>query len=301
MNLTGLIKAAQEQNLHILNLVVRQNGEIIAEHNFAAEKRVLLWSASKTFTAMAIGIAEKENLFKITDKLSEYFRVPDVPLWQKVTIRDLLRMGTGQRRCPMTVAINNGDKLENVEELFFSEPVVDEPGSHFVYNNAATYMLSKLITLRTTTSLNDYLKPRIFEPLGIHDVQWEADRNGISFGCSGLHLSAHELSKFGQLLLDSGMWQGTRLIPEDYLRAATSKQIDNSDFHEFFATADHRSGYGYQLWLNSYPTSYRLDGLYGQYVVVLPTKKAVITFVSNEPTHMTAILELAWNHLVDHL
>ncbi len=301
MNLKPLIESAQKQNLHILNLVVRQNGEIIAEHNFAPEKRILLWSVSKTFTSMAVGIAQSEGYFKITDPLSKYFKVPEDPLWQRITLRHLLCMGTGQKKCPLTQAMNAGDNLENIEQLFFSEAIVYEPGTHFMYNNAATYMLSKLISLTTGNSVNDYLRPRIYEPLGFANVEWEVDVKGISIGCSGLHLAAHELSKFGQLLLDKGNWQGTSLIPESYLREATTKQIDNTDFNEVFATPDHRSGYGYQLWMNSYPNSYRLDGLYAQYVVVIPEKQAVITFVSNEPQKMTAILELSWDFLVQQL
>lgn len=301
MNLTSLIQAAQAKDLHILNLVVRQNGQIVAEHDFVPEKRMLLWSVSKTFTSMAIGMAEREGLFKVSDLLADYFNVPADPLWQKLTLHHLLCMGNGQKRDPITTALNAGKSLENVEALFFNEPIVYEPGTHFLYNNAATYMLSKLISLTSGNSLNEYLRPRLYEPLGFDAVEWEADVNGVSFGCSGLHLSAHELSKFGQLLLDGGWWNGVSLIPADYIQRATSKQIDTSAFSERFATLDHRSGYGYQLWMNAYPNSYRLDGLYAQYVVVLPEKQAVITYVSNEPKHMTAILQLTWDHLVQQL
>ena len=301
MNLNRLIQSAAEQKLNILNIVVRQNGEIVAEHDFAEEQRVLLWSNAKTFTSMAIGIAESEGLLKVEDPLSKYFQIPSEPEWGKVSIHDLLCMGTGQAKCPFTAAWHAGEPLDDVEGIFFREPIVYEPGSHFLYNNAATYMLSKLISLRTGTNLNDYLRPRIFEPLGIQDVHWEHNRDGVNYGCSGLHLAAHEVSKFGQLLLNEGKWENVSLIPAQYIREATSKQIDNSDFDEYFATPDHRAGYGYQLWMNSYPGSYRLDGLYGQYTVVIPKKQAVITYISNEPEKMTAILELTWDFIVEQL
>ena len=132
-------------------------------------------------------------------------------------------------------------------------------------------------------------------------MEWEKDINGINFGCAGLQLSAHEVSKVGQLLLDEGCWGENKLIPLEYIQKASTKQIDTSDFHEPFATADHTSGYGYQLWMNSYNGSYRMDGLYGQYVVVIPAKRAVITFISNEPKNMTGILELTWKYIVEQL
>lgn len=301
MNLTPLIQAAQHKNLHILNLLVRQHGQIIAEHNFAPEERILLWSVSKTFTSMAIGIAQGEGLINVQDKLAKYFKVPQDEQWQKVTLHHLLCMGTGQKTCAFTNAYAVGRPTPDIEALFFSSPVVYEPGSYFFYNNSATYMLSKLISLTAGRSLNEYLKARVYDPLGIEDVEWEADGMGVNFGCSGLHLNAHEISKFGQLLLNHGVWEGKSLIPADYIEAATRKQIDNSAFKEKFATADHHSGYGYQIWMNPIPNSYRMDGLYGQYVVVLPDKDAVITFVSNEPQHMTAILQLAWDYLLQQL
>jgi CubicO group peptidase (beta-lactamase class C family) len=301
MDLTRLIRSVNEQNLHILNIVVRQNGEITAEHDFEPEKRLLLWSVSKTFTSIAVGIAVHEGFFDIEETLATYFQVPATDMWNRLTIRHLLCMGVGQARCPLTAAMDAGQPLDDIEKLFFNEPLVHEPGTRFLYNNAATYMLSKLISVRTGSCVSDYLRPRLFEPLGIRNVYWEKDIQGVNIGCSGLYLSAHEVSQFGQLLLDGGKWERKSLIPGEYIRAASSKQIDTSDFQTPWATADHKSGYGYQLWMNSYPDSYRLDGLYGQYAVILPEKKAVITYISNEPKNMTAILELTWKYLVKQL
>jgi CubicO group peptidase (beta-lactamase class C family) len=296
-----LLKSVTEQNLHILNLVIRHHDEVIAEHHFAPEQRILLWSVSKTFTSIAVGIAQAEGLLTVTDPLSWYFPVPDGEFWQRMTVRDLLCMGAGQRRDPLSAALDAGLPLDDVESLFFAEPLVDAPGAHFFYNNAATYMLSKLISRQTGVSLNDYLRPRIYEPLGIHDVYWEADRSGISFGCSGLDLNAHEIALFGQLLLNEGVWHGTRLIPAEYIRAASTKQIDNADFDAFFATPDHRSGYGYQIWLNRIPNTYRLDGYLGQYVVVIPDKDAVVAITSDEHQKITHILELVWDFIFEQL
>jgi len=301
MDLEQLIQSATEQNLHILNIVVRQNGEITAEHDFAEEIPVHLWSVSKTFTSMAVGIAAQEGYFKLDDRLAAYFSGARRDKFDRLTLRDLLCMGTGQTRCPVDYAIELGKELDDIEELFFEEPILYEPRTHFVYNNAATYMLSKLISIRTGSCLSDFLSPRVFEPLEISNESWEKDVNGITVGFAGLHLKAHDLSKFGQLLLNEGSWKGQNLIPKQYIQEATQKQIDTSGFDKYFATRDHKSGYGYQIWMNSYPGSYRIDGLYGQYVVIIPAKDAVITYVSNEPKNMTGILELTWKFIVEQL
>jgi CubicO group peptidase (beta-lactamase class C family) len=298
--LSDLVASAQAQNLHILNVIVRQHGEIIARHDFAPEHPVLLWSASKTFVSMAVGMAQSEGLFSINDPLLEYFHpAGEVNAnLQRLQIRDLLRMGAGHRVDPVAAAPARGESLDDIEALFFAEPFVNAPGAHFKYDNSATYMLSKLITKRSGLNLRDYLMPRLFTPLGIETPTWESDPAGIAFGCSGLYLDATDLSKFGQLLLNHGEWQGKQLIPADYVLQATRPQISTADFDEPFATPDYRSGYGYQIWMNHVPGTWRVDGLYGQYIIGLPEQDAVVTYISNEPQKMTSIIELTWNSLM---
>lgn len=302
--LADLIKSAETKNLHILNVVVRKDGDIIAKHDFEEEKPVHLWSVSKTFTSMGIGIAESEGYLCLNDRVVDYFADDALNVndnFKKMTIHDLLCMGTGQANCPVKKAAKENGSFDNISRLFFEEPVAFEPGTYFMYNNSATYMLSKLISITTGCSLKDYLMPRIFQPMGVSEPQWDADVNGITFGYAGLYLTARDLSKFGQLLLNQGVWENSQLIPSKYVAEATKVQIDTSKFNEPFATADHKQGYGYQIWMNSYPNSYRMDGLFGQYVVILPDKNAVVTYVSNEPTNMTGVLELTWDTLVDNL
>ena len=301
MDLKPLLNYVQKENLHILNLVVRRQGEVVARQNFVEEQPVLLWSVSKTFTSMAVGLAAHEGYFALQDKLSSFFPSLEREQFDQLKIHDLLCMGTGQEFDPFMKTFNAGQELDDVEEIFLSAPVQHSPGTFFMYNNAATYMLSKLITLTSGESLLDFLKPRVFEPLDIQDVKWEHNAEGVNFGCSGLYLKASDLSRCGQLLLNEGEWQGKQLIPAAYIREAARKQIDTSHFNEPFATDDHRSGYGYQLWLNRYPGTYRMDGFYGQYNVILPQQESVVTFVSHEPQKMTAILELTWMFLMEQL
>lgn len=305
--LDELVSSVDKQNLRVLNVVVRQNGELIARQDFEEEQPHLLYSVSKTFTSMAVGIAVHEGYFKLDDLIVDFFPdylhtcINDTEVLKQVTIRDLLCMGSGHAECPVNKADwANGQKWD-IAELFFEEPFVIEPGTHFTYDNSATYMLSRIISSTTGTNLDDYLNVKIFQPLDIPKPAWDTCPLGFPQGFSGLHLTAEHVSRFGQLLLNKGAWNGQQLIPASYVEQATSLQIKTDDFTTDFATADYQSGYGYQLWMNSYPDSYRLDGLYGQYVVVLPDKNAVVTYVSNEPANMTGILELTWNTLVDKL
>lgn len=303
--LNDLVLSVKKQNLQVLNVIVRQQGEIIARHDFHEEKPVLLWSVSKTFTSMAVGIAMNEGYFKIDDHLIDFFT--DIPqecindYLKNITIHDLLCMGSGHAQCPVSKADWTGGKQWDICQLFFEEPIVFEPGTHFTYDNSATYMLSKIISITTGTNLDEYLNEKVFRYMDIQKPKWDTCPKGIPQGFSGLYLTATQLSRFGQLILDRGVWKGKQLIPSSYIEDAASIQIDTSDFNPYFATKDHHQGYGYQIWLNSYPNSYRMDGLYGQYVVILPDKDAVITYVSNEPENMTGVLELTWDTLIGKL
>ncbi|GMQ56282.1 hypothetical protein AN1V17_06750 [Vallitalea sediminicola] len=303
--LDDMILSINKQNLDVLNVVVRQDGNIIAKHDFVEEKPILLWSVSKTFTSMAVGIAISEGYFKINDPIIDFF--PEIPQEKlngyaiKITIHDLLCLGSGHSECPIEKADWSEGNNHDISRLFFDEPVVFEPGTHFTYDNSATYMLSKIIKITTGTNLDEYLDKKIFQHLNIPKPKWDTCPKGITQGFSGLHLTADQLSRFGQLILDKGVWKDKQLIPTSYIEQATSVQIETNDFNPYFATEDHHQGYGYQIWMNSYANSYRMDGLYGNYVVMLPNKNAVITYVSNEQQNMTGVLELTWNTLLSKL
>lgn len=301
--LDDLVILAKNRNLNILNIVVRQNGKILDRHNFQEEESILLWSVSKSLTSLAAGIAIDEGYFSLESKLIDFF--PDVRCEdekvKKISIHDLLCMGTGHDKCPVETADWSNGQDWDISDLFFSDPFVHEPGTYFVYDNSAAYMLSKVIKKATGKYLDDYLYEKVFKPLDIERPKWDRCPKGIPQGFSGLHLKAEELSKVGQLFLDKGVWKGKKLVSEEFIEKATSAQISTKDYNPYYATEDHHQGYGYQIWMNSYEGSYRMDGMYGQYVVMLPDKNAVVVYVSNEPKNMTGILELTWEALIDKI
>lgn len=302
--LDGLISSAKQQKLNILNVVVRKDGKIIARHDFVPEKPQMLWSVSKAFTSMAVGIAEREGYLKLDDKVTDFFDrkrylIPDD--FNAITIHDLLCMGSGQDVCPVTKALNSGFVINDICDLFFNEPLAYRPGTHFVYSNANPYMLSRIILATTGHDLLDYLNERIFAPLGIEKPHWDKCPLGITKGFSGLMLCATDLSEFGQLILDKGKRNGSMLIPSSYIEKASHPQISTKDFNGDFATDDSHAGYGYYMWMDSYPGSFRMDGLNGQYVVMLPDKNAVVTYLSYQPENTLDILKLTWDTLVNKL
>lgn len=258
----------QAQGLRLLNLRVWKNGGLVLSKNYDSEMRRNQYSASKSFTSAAVGIAQREGLLSLDEKLTDAFPedIPAQPCGnlQRATVRDLLTMGLGQGQGYLM-----GEQRPHLQEkdwvkYALSLPFEHAPGEKFVYNNVGPYLAGILVQRRAGCDLVNYLAPRLFAPMGIQRPTWETDPQGFTFGAGGLFLCVSELLKFGQLLLQNGQWEGRQLIPAGYLAEATKKQMENGE-----------EGYGYLFWRGP-RNSYRADGKYGQYAIVFPDENAVI-------------------------
>ncbi|SDW43909.1 serine hydrolase [Paenibacillus sp. CF384] len=295
--ITALLNEWQERQIEIHNMMIMRNGQVAAEGWWAPYARQLphmLFSLSKSFTSTAIGMAVAEGLLSIDDSVSSYF--PDEtplnpsPNLQAMRIRHLLMMGTGHETDTIVNLITSEDG--NWARAFLQLPVEREPGTHFVYNSGATYMLSAILQKVTGQKLLDYLQPRLFEPLGIIGATWGECPRGINVGGWGLALTTEGIAKFGQLYLQKGLWEGKRLISEAWVEEATSKQIENGDGGD----NEWAQGYGYQFWQCRYG-AYRGDGAFGQFCIVMPEQDMVIAITSST-NDMQGVLDAIWTHIL---
>ena len=189
----------QAESLHSFMLVRR--GHVIAEGwwtPYNAESRHELYSLSKSFTSTAIGIAVAEGKLSIDDPITRYFP-DDVPAdasenLKAMRVRDLLTMSTGHTN----EARLGPDMIWT--KAFLAQPVVHKPGTHFLYNTPATYMLSAIVQKQTGQTTLEYLKPRLFDPLGIEEPTWGTSPQGISLGGYGLNVRTEDIAKFGPTL-----------------------------------------------------------------------------------------------------
>ena len=212
-------EAAKEAGQDIHSLMVVQHGKVIAEEwlgDNAPDKPHILNSVSKTFTATAIGFAAAENKLKVSDKVISYFpeSLPDTisPYLQDLEIRDLLSMTVGQD-IDLMAKVRTLQEPGSWEKEFLATPIVHEPGTKFVYNSVATYMLSAIVQKVTGQKTLDYLSSQLFEPLGIVGATWEESPSGVNLGGWGLYLKTEDLAKMGQFLLQKGEWKGKQLLP----------------------------------------------------------------------------------------
>ncbi len=201
-------------------------------------------------------------------------------------ISDLLRMSTGHQAEPERKPDQAWTKT------FLAQPVPHKPGTHFLYNTSATYMLSAIVQKATGMTVLDYLKPRLFAPLGIEHPTWETSPQGITTGGFGLSIRTEDIARFGQLYLQKGSWNGKQLVPAAWVEAATARQTSNGSNPK----SDWDQGYGYQFWRCRHG-AYRGDGAFGQYCVVMPDQDAVVAITSGVKD-MQAVLNLVWDKLL---
>jgi CubicO group peptidase (beta-lactamase class C family) len=289
-----------EQNLGVYGIKVEKgNGESVS-HRWRSDDYVHLHSGSKTFTSLAVGMCIDDGKLAVTDKVLDFF--PEYKSIaaegsEEITIRDLLHMASGKLEFMFGVdeeTENNTDWAE----LFFKIPVTKKPGTYFFYSNACTYMLGRVVEILSGQNVRDFLVPRLFTPLGIYNPQWGTCPNGHTLSAIGLMLTTELFSRLGMVLLNGGMYKGKRIVSEQYLNNAISDVMDNKDCCN---DSESNCGYCYQMWRCSYPGAYRADGRYGQFVIVVPDKNAVITVTSHEEYKVNDIVRAVFSDIVPQL
>lgn len=291
------INAAEKElpnDLHSF-MILRHGREIASGwwYPYNPENPHMLYSLSKSFTSTAIGIAQEEGLLTIDDPVISFFpnETPDSisSNLKAMRIRDLLKMNSGHNLEPMAAIMQNS---ESWVRGFLSAEVEHKPGTHFVYNTPATFMLSAIITKVSGERLRDYLMPRLFEPLNIEKPKWNYNMNGIDYGGWGLYLRTADIAKFGQLYLQKGKWNGVQLVPEAWVEEATSYQTSNGSN----PNSDWEQGYGYQFWMCR-DGLYRGDGAFGQFCIVMPEQEVILAITAGSQD-MQAIINLVRKHLL---
>src|SRR6185436_7185477 len=274
------VKAVDQ--IHTLHsFMIVRHGQVIAEGWWqpeAADKPHVLWSLSKSFNSTAVGLAIAEGKLSLDDLVLKFFpgQAPAEPSenLKAMKVRDLLTMTCGHDTEPKRVG-----GVPAVKD-FLAQPVPHNPGTHFLYNTLGSYTLSAIVTKVTGQTSLEFLKSRLFEPLGIENPDWPSSPEGNSLGGYGLKLCTEDIAKFGQLYLQKGKWNGKQLLPENWVEQATNKQVPNDQEGHSKIGIDWVQGYGFQFWRCTH-NSFRGDGANGQLCVVIPEKDAVIAITAD--------------------
>ncbi|MEV6490882.1 serine hydrolase [Actinoplanes sp. NPDC051633] len=293
------VRAANGRDgVELHGLMVLRHGEVVARRwwePYGPSKPHLLYSLSKSFTSTALGFAVTEGSVDLDATVLSYFPEHDDRVTDErsraMKVRHVAAMASGHLDETIERAWEAGDG-DLLLGLLLMPPERD-PGTVFAYNQPCTYALSAIVQKVSGVPLTEYLRPRLFEPLGITTYGWVRDRKGRDIGFSGLHTTTEAVARLGQLYLREGSWEGKQLLPAAWVAEATRRHVETAR-----ENPDWSQGYGFQFWRARH--GYRGDGAYGQFMLVLPEQDAVVAITSQSPD-MQALLDAAWEHLLPAL
>ncbi len=283
----------------IHHLMVVRHGAVIAELHpapYRADDPHTLYSASKTVTALAVGIAIDENRLRLNDRVAAFFpgELPDSVSRElaAMTVRDLLTMCSGIKPDWNNIRNNHDDWVAQ----YLSRPV--DCLGQFQYDSMCTFLLAAIVQKVTRQTMLDYLRPRLFSPLGITVVDWELSPDGVNTGGWGLRLQAESQAKLGMLINNRGNWNGSQLVSAEWIDEMEKVQVVTATTKS--PPTDGNQGYGYQLWRCIPAGVVRADGAFGQYIVM--DRERDIVVVINAMSHDGhGMLRAIWNNLLPML
>jgi CubicO group peptidase (beta-lactamase class C family) len=270
----------------IESILIVKDGYLVLEEYLqedTAETRQIVWSVTKSFMSTLIGIAIEEGYIESVDqKMFDFLynaSIPNIELKKDITIYHLLTMTSG-------IAWNEmyhlyGSPLSNLTQMMASDNWVEfvlscemdsEPGTEWNYNTGVSHLLSAILQEATGNSSLEYATKHIFDPLGISNVSWFQDPQGIYYGGSLLELLPRDMAKFGYLFLNNGTWDGTQIVSQEWIQNATSAI---TDFDTGFS-------YGYQWWIRPSANNYQAQGLYMQIIIIVPKHDMVVVITADE-------------------
>jgi CubicO group peptidase (beta-lactamase class C family) len=255
--LVDMFNRIENEKFNIHSMVLLHEGSVVFDayaYGFNQNTKSNVYSVSKSFTSVAIGILidmelinlENIVLFYFTEDVDSYLKE-----YEQLKIKHLLTMTVGQEKD----LFHDLTPKDNPFEIFFNQPLVSEPGKTFLYSNFASFILSAIVTKVTGKSLNDFLNEYLYREINMEKPSWDSI-NDYTLGCSGLNISLHDMARFGHLILNDGKWQDKQIVSKEYLDDATAKHIPEPGTPIF---------YGYHFWVHNYVMA---AGLYKQYIII---------------------------------
>lgn len=290
--LKELISRVHEYHMQVYGIVVLQDGKKLVEHHFAPIERRNLYSATKSITSTAVGMAIAEGYFQLDSSILPYFEQELAGVVSQEQM-DYLSKVTVERLLTMSVVDYPFERLtcDHWLKHILSIPIPNIDERKFRYNNFTPYLAGVMVEKTTGMSMLDFLRPRLFEPLQIPSVTCAYSPEGYYYGSTGMKLTTDELSRIGQLYLQKGCYLGRQILPSEWVEQATKKQIENKE-----------EGYGFYFWRQEH-NSYCARGKWGQICMVLPDQNAVITVLSNmeDATHAEVMRRCLWESIYPKL
>ena len=279
--LSDMMDQIWQKEFAIDSLLIIRNGHVVLDaYNYAytPDYKHIIYSCTKSVSSALIGIAVDKGYIKTIDQpLLDFF--PDIipknrdARKQKITLKHVLMMATGLKCRDSYLYGWSGlwdmKASEDWVQHMIDLPMLEDPGTRFEYCNGASFLLAAILQKTTGKTALEFAEENLFHPLGINNIEWPANPQGITIGYSELYMRPRDMARFGYLFLNNGKWNGQQIVPAEWVVDSTQKHI----------SATLIPGYGYQWWIMS-PDRYAAVGYAGQRIFVLKDKQMVVVFTS---------------------
>ena len=280
-----LVEALDQCGTEMHGIMIARYGKVCAGGWWAPFSPNLvhgLQSMTKTILATAVGALVTDGLLDIDSRVCDLAPewMPDHPseALKRLTIRHMLMMTSG---CRKTYPACKEDWLKG----FFAQEIEDEPGTVFHYDGTNTSAIGAIVSKITGQhSILEYLRTRVFDKIGIDTdrIKWVKHPDGYCYCGGGAFTTLEDVLRLGMLYEQNGVWDGERILSEEWVKEAASKQTHNNERSGVPEYTDHSSsGYGFQIWMTKRPGTYYFSGAHGQYVLVMPDKHLVMAVNQN--------------------
>src|SRR5580692_1050324 len=301
--ISALLDRLEDKSIECHSLMVVRRGHVVAAGwwaPYSADRPHLLYSLTKSFTSIAVGLAIADGLLSLDDRVADV--LPDhVPVGiseqgRRITVHHLLSMTAGHPLDSLAEAweLEPGDLVKG----FLRLPFAATEGTRHAYDNSAAFILARMVERVVGRGLPEFLDERLFSPMGIDHAEWDRVGSGAAFGFHGLHLRTEAVAAFGELLLRGGLWGGEQPVPREWVELATRRHIASRHDAEGADGADFLCGYGYQFWISRH--GFHGYGAFGQYCVVVPSHDLVVVLTSaqQEVRQAQDALDAIWECLL---
>ncbi len=281
--LAALAADAPQRAPNLSSLLVIRNGDVVLEQYYgsrSADDTLEIYSVTKSFISTLVGIAIDQGLIQgVEVPVLSFFPEREIdnpdPDKERLTLDQVLSMSTGFKWSEDDI-----DRLytsPDWAQFMLDLPVVEPPGSRFNYCTGCSHLLSAIIQQSSGMETLAFARQYLFEPIGIRQVTWLSDSQGLAIGGWGLQLTPRDMARLGYLYLRQGNWDGRQVVSEKWVQAATSDHMAVGD--------NPKVRYGYQWWVRPSMNGYAATGRGGQMIAVIPDKDLVVVFTANGVDH----------------
>jgi CubicO group peptidase (beta-lactamase class C family) len=278
--LANALLTIRERNILVHSLLLIRHGYAFVDATFYPYDGTTphdVASVTKSITTTLIGIAADQGKLKLDQPLVSFFRDRTIAnrdaRKERITVRHLTNMASGLDCTPERdeATLKEMWTAPDWVQFVLDRPVRWEPGTQFVYCSPGSHLLSAILQQATGMTALEFARQNLFEPLGIRDVIWPADPQGVTRGWGDIRLLPADMAKIGFLWRNRGVWDGRPIVSRRWVEDSVKPWIkthgdDHYGYGWWIATAQEKGEYD----------SYRADGRGGQYTIVVPSLDLII-------------------------